>query len=381
MCGPTYPDCFAEEFSTLSQPDDGQVLIDLLQTLLDHCSVSKIRMFLFKGLLRFSRDFGLYPTCFALTKWQDVELYTEASGCSSDIYKASVCGQGVSVRVIKTSGEISVSDLSKLFGHEALIWRQLDHPNVLPFVGLSYLNQRLCLVSPWMENGSLSQYLSGESPNLDRRLSLILDVALGLQYLHQNSVVHGDLRAANVLVTPSHRACIAHFCFSSMYDARFNHPGSGSREGTRWLSPELLRSPESHRDFGSDVYAFSCVCYEVLTEKLPFFELPNDSDVAGEVLHGRRPTWLNSSSTTAVLDNVQNLVRDCWNENSVERPRTVQIVQRLLGPSVQATATCYSTDWDENLMSRSRRSLHAQPLRSSITQIERQLVDELCGSS
>jgi serine/threonine protein kinase len=48
------------------------------------------------------------------------------------------------------------------FHHEALIWRQLAHPNLLPFFGVYFLQNdrsRLCLVSPWLENGNISVYL------------------------------------------------------------------------------------------------------------------------------------------------------------------------------------------------------------------------------
>lgn len=58
------------------------------------------------------------------------------------------------------------------FGREALIWRQLSHPNLLPFFGLYYVDSRLCLVSPWMENGHLLQFLRHTSTNIDR-LSLV----------------------------------------------------------------------------------------------------------------------------------------------------------------------------------------------------------------
>jgi serine/threonine protein kinase len=59
------------------------------------------------------------------------------------------------------------------FSREALIWRQLSHPNVLPFFGLYYLENRLCLVSPWMENGNMMEFLTNENPDLTDRLSLV----------------------------------------------------------------------------------------------------------------------------------------------------------------------------------------------------------------
>jgi serine/threonine protein kinase len=110
----------------------------------------------------------------------------------------------------------------------------------------------------------------------------ILDVSNGLEYLHSERVVHGDLKGVlyisfkrrpdnlcsllqlNILVTPSHRACIADFGLSSICDAislRFTHSTATPHGGTgRYQAPELLSGARNH--FGSDVYAFACVCYE-----------------------------------------------------------------------------------------------------------------------
>ncbi|KAF7333429.1 Protein kinase domain-containing protein [Mycena venus] len=158
------------------------------------------------------------------------------------------------------------------FGREAVIWRQLCHPNLLPFFGVYYLDNRLCLVSPWMEHGNVVQFLRNAPPDTNR-LSLILDVALGLKYLHAQNVVHGDLKAINILVTPSRRACIADFGLASIANAmslRFTHstakPGGGT---ARYQAPELIQG-ESPSHFGSDVYAFACVCYEVGLPRHPF---------------------------------------------------------------------------------------------------------------
>jgi hypothetical protein len=59
------------------------------------------------------------------------------------------------------------------FGREALICRQLCHPNVLPFFGVYYFDNRLCLVSPWMEDGHIMKFLAAKKPTTTKRLSLV----------------------------------------------------------------------------------------------------------------------------------------------------------------------------------------------------------------
>jgi serine/threonine protein kinase len=110
--------------------------------------------------------------------------------------------------------------------------------------------------------------------------SQILDVAMGLEYLHAEQLVHGDLKAvsdlvsttigylssqANILVTPSGRACISDFGLANIADAvslQFTHSTASIVGGTvRYQAPEVLVGGRNH--FGSDIYAFACVCYEV----------------------------------------------------------------------------------------------------------------------
>ncbi|KAJ7113438.1 kinase-like domain-containing protein [Mycena epipterygia] len=352
---------------------EAQQLLDLLQDLLDHDSLSVVRPLFFKALLRLSRASGLHPICFPLTGVQKVGQQVAAGGFG-DIWKGLLRGQSVSVKVMRLFEDSDVTAVLKEFGREAVIWRQLCHPNLLPFFGVYYLDTRLCLVSLWMENGNILKFLSKESHKIDR-LSLILDVALGLEYLHKNHVVHGDLKALNILVTPSCRACIADFGLSSITDAmtvRFTHSTVSARGGTaRYQAPELFRGEKAQ--FCSDVYAFACVCYEILTGKVPFYELPNDVAVMFHIFDGKRPSQTNLCSGTTALDSLWELLQDCWNEKPDKRPTAVQIVERLKSPLIRATTTQSTTDWNEQFSSKFRRSLQVQPLLPSVPQIERMI--------
>ncbi|KAJ7126731.1 kinase-like domain-containing protein [Mycena epipterygia] len=203
-------------------------------------------------------------------------------------------------------------------------------------------------------------------------LSLILDVALGLEYLHNNRVVHGDLKGMNILITPSGRACIADFGLSTITDVmtlRFTHSTANARGGTaRYQAPELLLG-ESLNHFGSDVYAFACVCYEILTGKVPFFELPNDMAVSLKVVGGHRP----SRPELTLADGLWTLLQDCWEQASNKRPTIAQIVQRLVGSEIRAATDQTATDWDETFGSKFRRSLQCVPLLPSVTGIKRRI--------
>lgn len=68
-----------------------------------------------------------------------------------------------------------------------------------------------------MKNGSALKYINSTEEVIDRMI-ILGDVASGLEYLHARHIVHGDLRAANVLISDDGRACITDFGLSSLIE-------------------------------------------------------------------------------------------------------------------------------------------------------------------
>ncbi|KAJ7039445.1 kinase-like domain-containing protein [Mycena alexandri] len=351
-----------------------QQLLDLLQDLLDYdvdpATIDTRR--LFKALIRLSANSKLYPRCLTLTGLKQKRLV--AGGSFGDVYKGLLCDQKVAVKMMRVFKKSDIETILKEFGKEALIWRQLSHPNLLPFFGLYYFQQRLCLVSPWMENGHLRVFLEGKWYDTDYLLSLILDVALGLQYLHDKGVVHGDLKGDNIFVTSSRRACIADFGLSSIITSvssiQFTNSSKPTQGGTvRYQAPELLQG--GHSDLHSDIYAFAGVAYEILTGTPPFPDLRMDGAVINAVLAGHRPPQPKSCSGTPSLDALWNLLQNCWEKEPATRPTAAQIVQRLMHPDIRATKTQSTTDWDNLFTSRLRRHLASRRPLPSFSKFER----------
>ncbi|KAJ7688617.1 kinase-like domain-containing protein [Mycena rosella] len=299
---------------------------------------------------------------------------TGCGGSFADVYKGLLRGQTVAVKMMRAFDESDIDSLLKAFGREALIWRQLCHPNLLPFFGLYYYQTRLCLVSPWMENGHIRAFLKKESCDSDHLLSLILDIALGLKHLHDEDIVHGDLKGDNIFITPSRRACIADFGLSSIItpisSIQFTNSSKRTQGGTiRYQAPELHKG--GHNDLRSDVYAFASVVYELLTGRPPFPELTMDGAVIKAVLEGHRPPRPPPFPGTSLpWDGLWSLLQNCWEEGPAMRPTAAQIVERLLGPDIQAKETQSTADWDELFTSRFRRHfLGEQP--PSVLEFER----------
>ncbi|KAJ7606528.1 kinase-like domain-containing protein [Roridomyces roridus] len=335
--------------------ESAQQLLDLLQDLLDYDPNPDTtnRRRIFKALIRLSRDSKLHPQCLKLPGVTETQVV--AGGTFSDVYKGLLCGQNVAIKTMRVFVDSDIDALLKEFSREALIWRQLCHPNLLPFFCLFYLHGRLCLVSPWMENGHLRAFLKKGSCDMDRLLSLVLDVALGLAHLHKKGVVHGDLKGDNIFITPSFRACIADFGLSfvitSCSSLQFTNSSKHTQGGAiRYQAPELHRG--WNKDLRSDIYAFACVVHEMLTGKAPFAELYTEGAVIQAVHEGRRP-----SRPASCPDGLWDLLQDCWDERPDLRPTASQVVERLEGPDIKAERAESTPDWDEKFTAKFRRNL------------------------
>ncbi|KAJ8080045.1 hypothetical protein PM082_016872 [Marasmius tenuissimus] len=178
-----------------------------------------------------------------------------------------------------------------------------------------------------MEHGNMVEYLKGTPRESIDHLALVLDIASGLSHLHVKKIVHADLKGVNVLITASGRACICDFGLSLIADSQaIGLSSSTSRAaGTlRWMAPELLAENVTATK-ESDIYAFACVCYEILTGLPPFHECKNDGAVIIQVSLGKRPSRPGNLSKSLIV--VWNLMKMCWQENPSLRPSASTILR------------------------------------------------------
>ncbi|KIK56132.1 hypothetical protein GYMLUDRAFT_825126 [Collybiopsis luxurians FD-317 M1] len=216
--------------------EGAQRIIDRVQVELDSELGNTLRHHRL-GLLRYlSRRFQLLPLSLVLS---DVErdgsnpvggggfavsitiYYTTCivpmNDCTyQDIWRGRLKGRPVCLKVLRfvvEQDESTRARMRKQFCHEALVWRQLNHPNILPLLGVNteLFFPSFCLVSPWMEHRDIITYLK-KNPVYDL-LSVLTDVVAGICYLHSRDppVIHGDIRGGNILVTDDYRCCLADF--------------------------------------------------------------------------------------------------------------------------------------------------------------------------
>jgi len=222
----------------------------------------------------------------------------------------------------------------KLLRQKFEAWLDLKHPNVLPFLGVIRPVERgpapVFMVSPWMENGDLRQYLQ-RHPEPDKH-GMALGIAKGLEYLHAQTppVVHGDIRTSNVLVDSEGAPCL---CDYGTLDLMADHGENttSSLKWARWAAPERIDpslDPHAGRTAPADMFSFGMLCYELVSGKPPF----HGETVIHAMLHliaGDRPELQPEWKLDSNLSMLCEVLQQCWQQDPTSRPSASVVVQKL----------------------------------------------------
>lgn len=155
------------------------------------------------------------------------------------------------------------------FQREAQISADLRHPGIVCIHDYGEDNGMFYLVMDLIRGQSLQKLLEQEAPlPLSRALPMLAQVAMALDFMHEQGVIHRDLKASNLIVGPDDTVTLVDFGI-----ARPAESGSITTTGVLMGTPEYV-SPESiegkSSGISSDLYALGVVAYEMLCGALPF---------------------------------------------------------------------------------------------------------------
>lgn len=256
-----------------------------------------------------------------------------ASGSYGDLYKGSYCSQEVAIKVLKS--ERVDTDMQREFAQEVFIMRKVRHKNVVQFIGACTKPPKLCIVTEYMSGGSVYDYLHKHKGafKLPSLLKVAIDVSKGMNYLHQNNIIHRDLKAANLLMDENEVVKVADFGVARVK----SQSGVMTAEtGTyRWMAPEVIEhNPYDHK---ADVFSFGILLWELLTGKLPYEYLTPLQAAVGVVQKGLRPTIPKNTHPK-----LAELLERCWQQDPALRPDFSEIILIL-----QQIADLVSAEGDE----------------------------------
>ncbi|CAL8254553.1 unnamed protein product [Merluccius merluccius] len=232
------------------------------------------------------------------------------------------------------------------FLKEIKIMSRLKDPNIIRMLAVCIYSDPLCMITEYMENGDLNQFLSRHQPqgqlaslsnaptvSFSDLCHMVTQIASGMKYLSFLNFVHRDLATRNCLVGKSHTIKIADFGMSrNLYSSDYYRIQGRAVLPIRWMSWESILLGKFTT--ASDVWAFGVTVWEMLTfcKEQPYSQL-NDEQVienTGEFFRDqKRQIYL--PQPVLCPDPLYKTMLSCWRRNSKERPSFQEIHRALLG--------------------------------------------------
>ncbi|XP_042609012.1 interleukin-1 receptor-associated kinase 4 isoform X8 [Cyprinus carpio] len=201
------------------------------------------------------------------------------------VFRGSMGGTDVAVKKLNPMDDSSLEDLRTRFNQEIQTLRSLKHENLVSMVGFSSDGEHLCLVYEFMPGGSLLERLAcadgASALSWLSRCCISAGAARGLQYLHQNSHIHRDVKSGNILLDEDLVPKISDF---GLTRASASHTCSTVMTGrivgtTAYMAPEALRGEITPK---SDIFSFGVVLLEILSGLPPVDESRDPKLLVGE---------------------------------------------------------------------------------------------------
>src|ERR1700739_2889351 len=219
------------------------------------------------------------------------------AGGMGEVYQAhdTKLGRDVAIKVLPQAFAHDADRLAR-FQREARMLAALNHPNIATIHGLEQSDGVHYLVMELVPGETLAERISKGAVPLQDALKVAAQISEALEAAHEKGIVHRDLKPANVKLTPEDRVKVLDFGLAKAFAGEgvkdLSQAPTLTEEG-RILGTPAYMSPEQARgkpiDKRTDIWAFGCLLYELLTGKAAF-RGETITDTLARVLE-REPDW------------------------------------------------------------------------------------------
>ena len=269
-------------------------------------------------------DAGVRVACYEIT----AKL---GAGGMGEVYRAKDTRLGRDV-ALKALPESVTQDQERLarFRREAQVLAALNHPHIAGIYGLEETDGHRVLVLEFVDGETLAARIARGPLAWDEAIAIAREIAEALQAAHERGIVHRDLKPANVALTSNDRVKVLDFGLARPTDAD-SADSAAAIDSPTITSPAMLTqvgvvlgtaaymSPEQAKgaaaDKRSDIWAFGCVLFEMLTGRRAF-QGGGVTDTLAAVLTSE-PPW--DALPPAVPSHVRTLLKGCLEKNHRER--------------------------------------------------------------
>ena len=281
------------------------------------------------------------------------------TGGMGEVYQATDLKLGRSIAIKLLPEEFNQnSDRLLRFEREARLLASLNHPNIAAIHGLEESGGRRFLVMELVGGETLAERIARGPIPVDESLAIAIAICDGLEAAHEKGVIHRDLKPANVKVTSDGKVKVLDFGLARAYETSpnsnlSNSPTMGNISATNvgvilgtaaYMSPEQARGKEVDRR--TDIWAFGCVLYELLSGHRAF-----DGEDVTEILAAvmkTEPDW--NRLPKATPPPIRVLLRRCLRKDRLQRLKDaadarIEIEEAYTGPEVSAQVSPRGRQW------------------------------------
>jgi len=270
------------------------------------------------------------------------------AGGMGEVYRArdTKLGRDVAIKVLPRALTRS-ADRRARFEREARLLASLNHPHIAQVYGFEESEEIAALVMELVPGDTLDTIIQPRGiPSADA-LAVARQICDALEAAHEKGIVHRDLKPANIKVTPDGVVKVLDFGLAKARagageSVEAAYPQAGASHGTNlgvilgtatYMSPEQARGQQV--DKRSDIWAFGCVLYEMLTGGRAF---AGDSftDTLAHVIE-REPDWTRLPATTP--DVVRRLLERCLRKDVRRRLRDIADARIEIDDAIAARAS------------------------------------------
>ena len=247
------------------------------------------------------------------------------------VFKGTFRGNEVAIKRMKEAADND--EQMEEFNKEVAMLDKFRDPYIVHFYGAVFIPSKICMVTEFATHGSLQDVMKHhEAINEKVRIKILLDAAKGIEYLHNNGILHRDIKPDNILIFD-----IEHYD-NSFINGKLTDFGASRNVnilmtnitftkgiGTpKFMAPEVLE--QEHYKKPADIYSFAITMFETMKwgSAYPKEIFRYEWDIAEFICKGKR-----LNKTNKMRDQTYDLITHCWQQDPKERLTIDEIIQEL----------------------------------------------------
>ncbi|EGC35032.1 hypothetical protein DICPUDRAFT_152685 [Dictyostelium purpureum] len=252
-------------------------------------------------------------------------------GSFGSVFKGSYLGLDVAIKKIEKADD---PEYLKYIDREVSMLQSLRHPFIVNFSGICVHSTGLYIVTEFVSGGDVRQLLKQTPPiGWEKRVSIAVDLAKAMVFLHAKKIIHRDLKSKNILLDEFQRIRLCDFGFARMSEQtkKSRHMTMCGTEG--WVAPEILLGMSY--DTSCDVFSYGVVLAELITGRKPGVDLWVRSP---ETCFDINPEELKTKAIAGCPQELISICIECCLYEPLTRPKFEEVVNQLKVVQAQVKA-------------------------------------------